>query len=193
MVAICWKPLESLTQSGCRRGCSLQKVGRAPYSTGTWTRILSVGSRWWVPEPAQSVSSWSGSLLRRAVNRILLYLIPAQPVLDLAQLVSLLVHLVDHPVAGPNSFLLDTSSSEFNTGSTSIWVERSNSQLPFGGSFICLSPLSHHSLLPHPWILSWPTLKQVHLLPLTPQISSPSITWRTLGVMWSSVNLLVIS
>ena len=64
----------------------------------------------------------------------------------------------------------------------------------FGGSFIYLS----HSLSAFTSALStnfWLTNLQTRAFnsPLTPEIASPSIVWRTLGVRWSRSNSLLIS
>ena len=95
---------------------------------------------------------------------------------------------VDRDPPGRNRF--NRSENRFNR-----FLLFFSQQLPaFGGSFIYPLTLSL-SLTPASPTNSWLTKLQTRALnsPLTPEIASPSIVWRTLGVRWSRSNSLLIS
>jgi hypothetical protein len=86
-----------------------------------------------------------------------------------------------------------TENSLVEAGSTGFWSTSPN------GCQLLGDPLNTPtlSLLIHfcPSTISWLTNLQtkVFISPLTPEIASPSIVWRILGVRWSRSNTLLIS
>jgi hypothetical protein len=100
---------------------------------------------------------------------------PVQPVLAP-------VHPPTQPATEPKNSLVETSSAGFKTGSASFRAKKSNSHQLLGAPLYTPFPLSLHSLLPiHEFLVDQHSNKSIYLT-LTPQITSPSIIWRTLGV-----------
>jgi hypothetical protein len=105
-----------------------------------------------------------------------------------------LVHLPTQPVTGPKSSLLKTISAGFQYRLSRFLSRKAKWSASFWGLlYIPLGP----SLFIHfyPSTNSWLTNTQTSAFTSspTPKITSPSIIWRTLGVRWSLLNLLVIS